>query len=269
MMRFRWLIFLAGMLLIFSKTVIGQNSAPDSIDVGDPMISDATSVVVGLPYQSVEQVSVTTTLPDGQRVVVELRARRYRDASGKTRIEEFPMKEDGQSQDTPAGILIIDPAADVIHELQTATRTVYSVAISKLEAEAAPPALFRDPTQPINQPNRPGDVVDEYIAALRPPPAVAWGKGEEDLGTQTVAGLVAHGERETRITVTAPSSAKAIKSANDIKEDWRSSDLQITLLSKRSSSRYGEVDTRVISIDRHEPDPPLFEVPADYAAIQP
>ena len=49
-----------------------------------------------------------------------------------------------------------------------------------------------------------------------------------------------------------------------VEEVWTSVDLKLTILSKRSDPRTGETVTRVTSLDRSEPDPALFQVPADY-----
>ena len=268
MTRFRWPIFLAGIPLILTAAVAGQSAAPDSILVADPVLSDAAAVVTGLPFQSVEEVVLTNTDLDGRRIDIEMSLRRYRDSSGRTRVEEFPAKSDAQNGTIPTGIVIIDPTAGIVHEMRTATHTVYSVSIAKLETDAALPGEPADLTQTLNAPSPAADVVDNYIAMLRGT-TMATGKGQEDLGTQTVAGVVAYGQRKTRIAVMAVGSGAGTESVEDVKEDWRSSELQITLLSKRSSSRYGEVDSQVTSIDRREPDPSLFQVPADYTAMHP
>ncbi|MBO0862880.1 MAG: hypothetical protein J2P21_31160 [Chloracidobacterium sp.] len=93
----------------------------------------------------------------------------------------------------------------------------------------------------------------------------ASGKGEanqESLGKQTIEGVEAEG---TRVTFTIPAG----QIGNDrpivtVNERWYSPELQTVVLSKNSDPRIGETTYKLINIDRSEPDPSLFQVPADY-----
>jgi hypothetical protein len=84
----------------------------------------------------------------------------------------------------------------------------------------------------------------------------------ESLGTQTVEGVQAEG---TRITFTIPAG----KIGNErpivtVNERWYSPELQAVVMSKNSDPRSGETTYRLTNINRSEPDPALFQVPADY-----
>jgi len=85
---------------------------------------------------------------------------------------------------------------------------------------------------------------------------------QEQLGTQAVEGVAAEGTRTT-FTIAAG------KIGNDrpivtVNERWYSQELQAVVLSKNSDPRMGETTYRLTNIDRSEPDPSLFQVPADY-----
>jgi hypothetical protein len=85
---------------------------------------------------------------------------------------------------------------------------------------------------------------------------------QEQLGSQTIEGVVAEG---ARVTFTIPAG----KIGNDrpivtVNERWYSPELQTVVLSKNSDPRMGETTYRLTNIDRSEPDPSLFQVPADY-----
>ena len=85
---------------------------------------------------------------------------------------------------------------------------------------------------------------------------------QEQLGSQTIEGVVAEGTRTT-FTIAAG------KIGNDrpivtVNERWYSQELQTVVLSKNSDPRMGETTYRLTNIDRSEPDPSLFQVPADY-----
>jgi hypothetical protein len=84
----------------------------------------------------------------------------------------------------------------------------------------------------------------------------------EDLGQQTIEGVVATG---TRVTTTIP--AGAIGNEQPIKvvsEQWLSPDLQVLVLTKHSDPRTGETTYRLTNIVRGEQARSLFEVPTDY-----
>ena len=75
-------------------------------------------------------------------------------------------------------------------------------------------------------------------------------------------GLLVAGRRET---VTIPVGAEGNDRAFVVVwEAWTSSDMGITLLQKNSDPRTGETERRMTNLNRAEPDPALFQVPADY-----
>src|SRR5262249_9476243 len=84
----------------------------------------------------------------------------------------------------------------------------------------------------------------------------------EDLGQQTIEGVVATG---TRLTTTIP--AGAIGNEQPIKivsEQWMSPDLKVIVLTKHSDPRTGDTTYRMLNIARSEQARSLFEVPPDY-----
>jgi hypothetical protein len=54
-----------------------------------------------------------------------------------------------------------------------------------------------------------------------------------------------------------------------ITETWTSPELKMVILSKDSDPRNGESTTRLTNVTRAEPDPSLFQIPADYEIIDP
>ena len=85
---------------------------------------------------------------------------------------------------------------------------------------------------------------------------------QEQLGTQTIEGVAAEG---TRVTFTIAAG----KIGNErpivtVNERWYSPELQTVVMTKNSDPRMGETTFRLTNIDRSEPDPSLFQVPADY-----
>lgn len=86
------------------------------------------------------------------------------------------------------------------------------------------------------------------------------------LGTQTINGISAEG---TRITRTIPVGEIGNQKPIVITvEKWYSTDLQETVMTKRSDPRMGETVFQLTNIQRTEPAATLFQVPAGYTVTQ-
>ena len=112
--------------------------------------------------------------------------------------------------------------------------------------------------------NRPPstDTPDDFASptsASAPPNAFA---RKEDLGYRKIAGLDAHGVRMTQ-TLPAEESGTG-REVMVTNEYWYSEALRLNLATKHNDPRTGSVTTTVIRVDRSEPSPELFSVPADY-----
>jgi hypothetical protein len=83
---------------------------------------------------------------------------------------------------------------------------------------------------------------------------------QEDLGIHEIAGIPAHGIRETQ-TVTDENDGKEVVITD---EYWYSQDLRINLMIKHSDARKGTTTMTVAQVTRTEPDPALFEIPEGY-----
>lgn len=87
----------------------------------------------------------------------------------------------------------------------------------------------------------------------------------EELGTRDFDGVSATG---TRKTTTIPAGAVGNERPIEIVyERWYSKELGMTVYSKNSDPRFGEQIYRLTNINRSEPDPSLFAVPAGYKTI--
>jgi hypothetical protein len=84
----------------------------------------------------------------------------------------------------------------------------------------------------------------------------------EQLGSKIIEGVQADG---TRTTITIPAGQMGNDRPIDIvDEQWRSSELQVTVLSRHNDPRMGETVYSLTNISRSEPSPTLFQVPPDY-----
>ena len=84
----------------------------------------------------------------------------------------------------------------------------------------------------------------------------------EDLGSQTMEGVLVTGTRTTRTIPTGQIGNDApIKIVTEV---WTSPDLKTVVYSKRSDPRMGEQTFQLTNIVRAEPDASTFTVPADF-----
>jgi hypothetical protein len=83
---------------------------------------------------------------------------------------------------------------------------------------------------------------------------------QEDLGTQSIEGITAHGVRETQ-TIPSSSAGSEVVLTD---EYWYSEDLHMNVMVKHSDPRKGSVTMTLTQATRTDPDPSLFQIPEGY-----
>ncbi len=224
-------------------------------------------VVKDKPYSADAVTEMVQTLNSGNRVVQNSSAKIYRDSAGRTRREEA-MKAGGPravSGEVPIMISIYDPVSGVFYNLDSNTKTAHKMTAPRM------PDLSEDvkagaKSKAKRAPDGVAGAVVSGGSISAGGNTVAWSSNaeinKESLGTQTIEGVEAEG---TRVTLTIPAG----KIGNDspivtVSEQWYSPELQVVVMSKSSDPRMGETTYRLTNIVRSEPDPSLFQVPADY-----
>jgi hypothetical protein len=205
----------------------------------------ASSAVQHSPYSITQELEHEQTLSDGTHIDTKTERHLYRDSYGRTRFEITPP---ATQENGPAIIDIQDPVSNKGYMLNVHQKTADVIKDIR-------PDFNNLPVQPPSPPPN------------APPQNARPQMSHEDLGTQTIAGLLAKG---TRTTITIPTGQQG----NDrpivtVRETWTSADLPVPVYSKTSDPRNGDTITRLISIDRSEPDPSLFQVPPDYVVREP
>jgi hypothetical protein len=237
-----------GLLLVpfvgSSQVPVTQGPPPRPIIIG----VDGFTTVPGLPFSARSVSEHTQNLADGTHITTRFEIRVFRDSKGRLRVERFQMKLYSEElDDAPSGINIFDPVAGYQYSLapraHSATRT-----------EMGPVPVIQGPPPGGNgvNPNR----VPPPQPELRPQ------FSEEQLGTQVVEGLDVIGTKQT--TTFPPHSIGNDAPIVTTLERWQSQELRFDVLSIRWDPRSGETKVRVTDINRSEPDPTLFQVPADY-----
>jgi hypothetical protein len=220
--------------------------------------------VTGAPFSGVRESESTQTLADGTHISRKMMLQKiWRDSDGRMRTERPMMMALHASEDSPVIIEITDPIAGYRYTLDTQGKVAHRVAI------APPPAIplqqrkaMADATarQGTSQPAPRGGLVGSFSTIPRRIVSQS-----ESLGTKLIDGIPVQG---TKWTHTIPAGEQGNdRPISTVTESWTSPDLKEMIESSSSDPRNGESVTRLTNIDRNNPDPSLFQVPADYEIV--
>jgi hypothetical protein len=170
----------------------------------------------------------------------------------------------------PHLVFIIDPVAQTSYTLNMTDKTAQKISMPGGGAAVSggpsstkmffvqsggaatpgnpPPLVMQDPAPLVMQNRIVGDEESQVST--------------EDLGSQTMEGLLVNGVRTTRTI--AEGQIGNDKPISIVTEVWTSPDLKTVVYSKRTDPRMGEQTFKLTSIVRAEPDASLFTVPADF-----
>jgi hypothetical protein len=215
--------------------------------------------VTGSPYSAEEIGESVRTLSDGTEVTRPApKSKVYRDSAGRIRTERSLPVPAGREQATGAKgrvlISITDPVAQVRYTLNETDKTAHKQNFRTAEIRPASTAHATAADADTRSP-----VAPAAPDAQRPTITV------EDLGNQTIEGMLVKG---TRRTTTWPAGSRHNEQPIAVvAENWISPDLHITVLSKVNDPAMGNLTRKWINISRAEPDPKLFRLPADYTIV--
>jgi len=243
---------------------VGSSSGGIVTAVGGKMFG---SPVQGAPYSATITNESVQTLADGNRIVQSSTGTTARDSHGRTR-QDAPLPPIGNlsAANAPHLVFIMDPVAQVSYTLNLTDKTAEKMSIPSgapgpSAATAGARQVFVTQSGAVQVPDAPP-----------PPPAIAIAKSlgseehaeltTEDLGTETMEGLLVTGTRTTR-TIPAGEIGNE-KPISIVTEVWTSPDLKTIVYSKRNDPRMGEQTFKLANIVRAEPDASLFTVPADF-----
>lgn len=225
----------------------------------------------GAPVQSAPySASITNksiqTLADGNHIVQTSIGTTARDSQGRT-CRDAPLPTIGDlSAKAPHLVFIEDPV----------THTSYVLNLTNKTAQKIPePPAAGDDSLAEGETRTFFEQMGSVATGSSPlaPLAIAVPNGlqakeqvsTENLGSQTMEGLLVNGVRTTRIVPAGQmGNAEPIKIVSEV---WTSPDLKAVVYSKRSDPLMGEEIYQLTSIVRAEPDPSLFTIPADFTMI--
>ena len=233
----------AAFALLPAQEPTGVGVKTGVVATGRGAVGVGAAPVMGAPYSALAVTETTQTLADGNRIAQTQSQRVYRDSQGRERTEEV-----GTVPGTRAGAIISDPVTKTSYRLDSQTRTaVPSPAISFRPASPATTMFVNGNQVVINNGimYAPGDLAKK-----------------ETLPLQNIEGVFATGARTT-VTIPAGEIGNQLP-ISLVDEAWYSPDLRVNVMTKHSDPRSGETTYRLTQISRAEPDPQLFQVPADY-----
>ena len=205
--------------------------------------------VINEPFSADAITTLVRTLPDGTHIARQtMTVKMYRDSEGRTRSDRIPGKLFAGQPAPPGTILIHDPIAGYTYTLETATKIARRTTFKSVQ-----PAQH---TIPLNElPKESAPVANNSGPQIK----------TEDLGTQTMEGLIVEGRRTT---VTTPAgSIGNDRDIENVSEIWSSRELRLMLLQVHSDPRNGETTTKIENLSRTQPDPNLFLPTPDYKIV--
>jgi hypothetical protein len=227
-------LFLLPSLFLFAATPIDADPRANGTFVAP---------IPNVPFTAVDKMEQTRIDPDGSIVKLKTTRAIARDSQGRIyKVARLlgPAAETG----TPPIYMIefYDPQTKIYTLIYPRSRTFWKGDLNRT-------------------PNR---LAQEYFYGLpmhNGLPVYKFSKKEE-LGIQSMLGMPVHGIRETQELVNS-----AGKNAIGTDEYWYSDDLRMSLVAEHKFSNGGSLTVTVTQITRAEPDPALFEIPANYRQL--
>ena len=225
------------------------------------MISGPT--VKGAPYSAQVVNEMVQTLADGNHIKNSSSSMLYRDSQGRERREE-------SVGGSVRSIFITDPVEGVSISLQPPLKEARKTSRQVINFTAggrgggvgvgvggATTETYTFTTSMSGNNSERVEVVGGRVNVLSKADSKV-----EHLGTQTIEGVSAEGTRTT-MTIPAGQIGNELPIVT-VSERWYSPELQVTVMSTRSDPRTGTTTYKLTNINRSEPTPSLFQVPADY-----
>ena len=199
--------------------------------------------VTGIPLTAQIVLTHQNTLSDGNQISRTTQTTLYRDSQGRTRRE---MTVDAATPATASVkhtiIMINDPVSGKRYMLDPTNKTA----------------------REMPSPHGPRDHADRQAADILKK-TLSKDVQRDQLGTKTISGYEASGEKVTR-TIAAGEIGNQ-KPMEVVTERWFSGDLQLPVLIVHTDPMMGTATTKVTSVTRGEPDASLFQVPSDYKLV--
>jgi hypothetical protein len=239
--------------------------------------------VLGAPYSAMITNESSQLLADGNRITQSSSGTTARDSQGRTR-QDAPLPAIGNmaAANAPHFVFINDPVGQKTYTLNLTEKTAQSFAMPRASSgtgagvgtggSVEANTLFlklKQEAEASASGQTPEIATQKSSIMMDKVKAETFGEATEvsteDLGTQTMEGVLVTGTRTTKTIPTGQIGNE--KPISIVIEVWTSPELKTVVMSKRSDPRMGEQTFRLTNIVRAEPDASLFTVPADFKVI--
>jgi hypothetical protein len=243
--------------------VVSQDAVPEKLgDVTFAFVASELSggekTVKGAPYSGEAVTETVQVLSDGNRITRKNTAQVYRDSEGRSRRDQTlgGVGPWGPANESFQRVFIYDPVASAHYVLNPQEHTARKMPVPPPDTQGQSSAVH---TESGGRPH-PGRFLRTFGGGLGP--FESENAQKESLGKQVMEGLQVEGTRST-VTIEAGKIGNELP-IQIVSERWYSPELQVVVMSKNTDPRIGETAYRLSNINRSEPAPSLFEVPADY-----
>ena len=279
-------LFVIANLLLLSQLAFAQSDFTTQSDV---IVSRGIGMMPGMPFgETVKNAPFSARMTnrmvrelcDGNRIVHEQVTLIYRDTDGRVRREHSATGSSFRNM-----IMITDPVEQQAWMLEEATRTAYKSPMFGRRIDAIQGSSGYMMAQPLhessatvgtigitdftaNGPSGPVSLSTERIVLGGSGPPMGAGPATvESLGQDTIDGVRVEG---TAYTTTYPANMFGNELPIVVqKTTWYAPELQMLVRSEEKDPRMGTVTYTMEILSVEEPDPALFEIPADYRIIEP
>ena len=218
-------------------------------------LSGGDKIVKGAPYSGEAVTETVQVLSDGNRITRKNTAQVYRDSEGRSRRDQTlgGVGPWGAANESFQRVFIYDPVAGFHYILNPQEHTARKMPIPQAGVEGSSLGIRTETrvARPFVRGFAGGfSAVDSQKAV------------KESLGQQVIEGVQVEGTRST-VTIEAGKIGNELP-IQIVSERWYSPELQVVVMSKHIDPRVGETSYRLTNINRSDPAPSLFELPADY-----
>jgi hypothetical protein len=244
-------ILICGVVSLANSTATAQTKLAPCSPSGGSRTALQVRSFAGCPFSAKVEITHTRTLGDGSHIVTKANALVARDSLGRLRYESTTIKDADQDASGKLTLIeIYDPVAGSSYFILPFRNAVWR---HKLDA----------PVPTVDQLPPHASTYDAAISSTAADPREKF--VVEDLGSRQMLGVLATGTRGIRtIPVGLEGNDSELTVTN---ESWISTELGFTLLRETSDPRSNNSEMRVTSLQRSEPDPSVFQVPAGYTVV--
>lgn len=229
-------------ILLLCSTSLGQTSSrPAAYSAGTLSNGINLRAVAGAPFSADVVSQSTLLLADGTPVTRETHGKMFRDSAGHTR-SEIELESPVAGVAARRIVTIVDPVQGTSMVLDVAAKSATVFHLPSAPAVTAMNLKLASAAQ----------AGRARVKQLTSP-------GSEDLGAMMMEGFAVTGTRRAGTSEAAKGPFQKV-----VTESWFSKELKIDLLISRQEPQSASRTTKLTNITPGEPDPTVFQVPADY-----